>query len=279
MLRGVSASSPPIDHETTPMTPIWQTEFGDGPVIACAIHDGHEVRPDVADCLRLSDAERLYEEDPHTGAWTSIAATRIVARRSRFELDLNRPREKAVYIVPADAWGLEVWNCNPSPKMVERSLQAYDGFYAHLRFLLEALVVRHGRVVVFDLHSYNHVRDGHGGATSDPEANPEINLGTGSLPRTLWTPVVERWLAEMRGYNYLGRRLDVRENVKFFGGNLPGWIHQNFPKSVCALAIEVKKFFMDEWTGELDVLQHEALHAALAVAADGVREELEKYKS
>ena len=33
----------------------------------------------------------------------------------------------------------------------------------------------------------------------------------------------------MRSYDYFGRRLDVRENVKFFGGQLPRWIHENFP--------------------------------------------------
>jgi N-formylglutamate amidohydrolase len=257
------------------MNPIWKTEFGDGPLVACAVHDGHEVRPDVAECLRLSDAERLYEEDPYTAAWTFIAPTRIVARRSRFELDLNRPREKAVYIVPADAWGLDVWRCTPKRQVIERSLAAYDDFFVHLRLLLERLVARHGRVVVFDLHSYNHTREGPGGATSDPAANPEINLGTGSLQRSAWTPVVERWLSEMRAFDYFGRRLDVRENVKFFGGNLPGWIHQTFPTTVCALAIEVKKFFMDEWSGQLDVAQHEAIGTALARAAEGVREELE----
>ena len=40
---------------------LWHTEFGDGPLVACAIHDGHEVRPELVSCLRLSDAERLYE--------------------------------------------------------------------------------------------------------------------------------------------------------------------------------------------------------------------------
>src|SRR6185369_9772081 len=94
-----------------PQSPIWQTEFGDGPLVACAIHDGHDVRPEVADCLRLDSAQRLYEEDPYTGEWTSIAPTRIVARRSRFEVDFNRSRDKAVYITPVDAWGLDVWRC------------------------------------------------------------------------------------------------------------------------------------------------------------------------
>src|SRR3990172_1597780 len=171
---------------------IWQTEFGDGPLVACAVHDGHEVRPEVARYLRLSDDVRQYEEDPHTGDWTSIAPTRIIARRSRFELDLNRPREKAVYIVPADAWGLDIWKCAPTPESVERSLAEYDGFYAHLRLVLERLVARHGRVVVFDLHSYNHVRGGRGGAAGDPEQNPKVNLGTRTMQRTYWVPLVER---------------------------------------------------------------------------------------
>jgi N-formylglutamate deformylase len=254
---------------------LWYTEFGEGPLVACAIHDGHEVRPELAPCLRLSDSERLYEEDPHTGKWTRIAPTRIVVSRSRFEVDLNRPREKAVYLTPADAWGLNVWNSRLAADMVARSLRAYDRFYAHLKLLLEQLVAQHGLVVVFDLHTYNHQRDGHGTTSADAALNPEINLGTGTMDRGHWAAIVDRWLAEVRAFEYCGRRLDVRENVKFFGGNLPGWIHQEFPHSVCALAIEVKKFFMNEWTGELDFPQHQALGAALAKAAQGVAEVLE----
>jgi N-formylglutamate amidohydrolase len=271
--------SAPTTETRTMQSPIWQTEFGDGPLVACALHDGHDVRPNVAACLRLDDAQRRYEEDPYTAAWTTIAPTRIIGRRSRFELDLNRPREKAVYVLPADAWGLEVWKCQPPPAMIARSLRAYDDFYAHLRLLLERLVSRHGRVVVFDLHSYNHIREGGSGAAADPEQNPEINLGTRSMDRARWATVVERWLAEMRVFDYLGRRLDVRENIRFFGGQLPAWIHQNFPETVCALAIEVKKFFMNEWTGDLDAQKHEGLQRALARAAAGVEQELERWQT
>jgi N-formylglutamate deformylase len=260
----------------TSQSPIWQTEFGDGALVACAIHDGHEVRPDVADCLLLDSAQRRYEEDPYTGSWTSIAPTRIIARRSRFEVDLNRPRDKAVYIAPADAWGLEVWRCPPASEMVAESLREYDDFYAHLRFVLERLVARHGKVVVFDLHSYNHIRGDAAGTPADPEGNPEVNLGTGTMDRTAWTPVVDRWLEAMRSHDYLGRRLDVRENVKFVGGQLARWVHETFPHSVCALAIEFKKFFMNEWTGELDSTGHHAVGQALAAAAAAVGDALEK---
>jgi N-formylglutamate deformylase len=258
---------------------LWQTEFGDSPLVACAVHDGHDVRREIADCLQLTDIQRRYEEDPHTAVWTAIAPTQIVACRSRFELDLNRPRDKAVYLTPADAWGLDVWRCTPKPEMLQRSLWAYDAFYAHMRLVLEKLLDRHGRVVVFDLHSYNHIRGGAGGTASDPEQNPEVNLGTRSMNRDFWSPVVEGWLAAMRSHEFLGRRLDVRENVKFFGGHLPGWIHANFPHTVCALAIEVKKFFMDEWTGELHSEQHRAVQGALAHAATAVQDLLENWKT
>ena len=33
----------------------------------------------------------------------------VSVTRSRFEADLNRPRDRAVYLTPADAWGHQVW--------------------------------------------------------------------------------------------------------------------------------------------------------------------------
>ena len=43
----------------TSESPIWQTEFGDGALVACAIHDGHDVRAEVSDCLRLMTEHRV----------------------------------------------------------------------------------------------------------------------------------------------------------------------------------------------------------------------------
>ena len=66
----------------------------------------------------------------------------------------------------------------------------------------------------------------------------------------------------------------MRENVKFFGGNHPRWAHGQFPDSACVLAIEFKKFFMDEWTGKPDATMVEAIGQALASTVPGVLEEL-----
>jgi N-formylglutamate deformylase len=260
-------------------SPYWRTEFGDSPLVAAALHDSCIVRPEVAALMRLSEQERCYEEDPHTATWTAIAPTRIIAHRSRFEFDLNRPRERAVYLSPSDAWGLEVWKSPPPAELVARSLAAYDDFYAHLRVLLERLLTRHERVVVFDLHSFNHRRDGADSPPADAKDKPEINLGTRTMDRDYWAPVVDSWLVAMRDYNCLGRQLDVRENVNFFGGHFPTWIHTQFPRRVCVLSVEVKKFFMDEWSGELDDVSHRAIGEALQHSARVVLESLRKSSS
>ena len=256
------------------LPPFWQLELGDGPLVACAVHHGHAVRPDVAERMLLDEAQRQYEEDPFTGHWANVAPTRFIGHRSRFEVDFNRPRESAVYLEPDDAWGLELWHTPPPPEVVEQSLAAHDAFYAHLRLVLDELVRRHGRVVVFDLHSYNHVRNGPNAAPDDPAKNPEINVATGSLDRENWAPIVDRCLTELRTYDYMGRRLDVRENVRFRGGELPKWIHRNYPGTVCALALEFKKFWMDEWTGEVDRQQHRELHQALEAMTAAVSDAL-----
>jgi hypothetical protein len=69
----------------------WQKVESDSPLVATAIHDGHDLRDEVAGLIALDKKERLREEDPFTGIWTDVAETRLIARRSRFEMDLNIP--------------------------------------------------------------------------------------------------------------------------------------------------------------------------------------------
>lgn len=249
-------------------------QSADSPLVAAAIHNGHAVRPEALGLMAVCEADRLREEDPFTGEWTTIAPTRIVGLRSRFELDLNRPRPKAVYLRPEDAWGLNLWKGPPPQALIDGSLAAYDAFYARVGEVLDGLTRRFARVVVFDLHSYNHRREGPDGPAADPEQNPEVIVGTGSMDRRRWGPVVDAFMEAIGSFDYFGRRLDVRENVKFEGGHFAEWIHGRYPESVCAPAIELKKFFMDEWTGQLDHRQHAAIGRALESAAQRVLAEL-----
>jgi len=226
--------------------------------------------------LAIDEQNQLREEDPITGEWAQIAKTQIVGLRSRFEVDLNRPRDKAVYETPADAWGMEIWDTPPDQKMIDASLKEYDDFYADIQQLLDEMVEEHGRVVVFDLHTYNHLREGPCGPAADPSVNPEVNIGTGTMDRNFWAPVVDRFIVDLRSYDFHGRRLDVRENVKFQGGYFGQWIHENYPQKVCAIAIEFKKFFMDEWEGEPDAYEVECIFRALKSTMPGVRSTLEQ---
>ena len=256
--------------------PVWQLHLGEGPMIATAIHNGHAVRDEVALLLELDEAARLREENPFTGDWTDIAPTRVVGRRSRFEVDLNRPRDKAVYCKPEDAWGLTVWKHELPEEVIARSLRQYDAFYDTMRELLSEVERQYGRFFVYDLHTYSHRRDGSGGPEADPERHPQVNVATGTMKRDRWAPVVDTFIEQLRDYDFPGGKLDVRENVKSQGGNWPRWIHENFPESGVALAIKVKKFFMDEWSGQPDLELVEAVGSALRFTIPGVLKELKR---
>ncbi len=256
---------------------IWTFERGEGPVVATAIHDGHAVRPEALQLMVISESARLREEDPYTGSWTTVAPTRVVALRSRFEIDLNRPRDEAVYRTPDDAWGLEVWREPPPAEVISHSLENYDAFYREMRSLFSTLEARHGKFLVLDLHSYNHRRDGPAGPPADPALNPQVNIGTGRMPdRGRWAPLIDRFSDRLATFDFPGGALDVRENVKFEGGAFAVWTNQRFPQSACLLSIEVKKFFMNEWTGVADPVLLAAIGAALQWAVDAAVEELHR---
>jgi N-formylglutamate deformylase len=254
----------------------WRKQRGDEPIVAMAIHDGHEVRDEVGALLALPDADRLREEDPFTGEWAGAFGTHVVVHRSRFEVDMNRPRKSAVYRRPEEAWGLDVWRDEPPDELIARSLGQYDAFYRAMRRLLSSMAKRFGRFVVLDLHSYNHRRTGPDGPWADEVDNPQVNVGTGSLDRSRWSPVVDRFMTHMQSWPFPGGGLDVRENVKFRGGQLSRWVHQRFGESACCVAVEFKKFFMDEWTGQPNRAVVDTMGEALLAASPGLVEELRR---
>jgi hypothetical protein len=250
--------------------PLLTVHQGTGPVLVTAIHAGHEIRPELQHIMKLDEATRLREEDPFTDAWICMADNYIVPQRSRFEVDLNRPRDQAVYRSAEDAWGLDIWKTPPTKAMVERSLEEYDMFYQQFGSLLDEMLGRHERLVIYDLHTYNHRRAGPDAPPADPAENPEVNVGTGTMDRVYWAPVVEIFIDQLKAFDYLGRHLDVRENIKFRGRAFARWVHDRYPQSVCVLSIEIKKFFMDEWSGMGDPVKIQALRQALGGTIPGV---------
>lgn len=216
------------------------------PLVATAIHHGHALRPGIDMYMNLTEAERLREEDPYTGPWTIVAPTQVICFHSRFQVDLNRPREKAIYDKPKDAWGLKVWKLPLPAGEKILSLAEYDRFYLEVKKLLDEIVHRFGYCIIYDLHSYNSRRNNQ---EEYPQANPDINIGTANMNRIVWAPVIDQLMLDLRSFDIAGKQLDVRENIKFKGGYFTQWIYEQYGALCCPIAIEIKKFFMDEESG------------------------------
>lgn len=229
----------------------WTVRRGEGPVVATAIHDGHGLRDEVAAAMALPEPDRLREEDPFTGRAIAGVATNVIVHRSRFQVDINRAADQAVYRTPEQSWGLNVWREKPGDELVARSLALHAAYYRMLGQLLDEVAAEHDRFVMLDVHSYNHRRNGRDGPAMPQDEAPDINIGTFSMPRDDWAFLLDPLMEAMRGFDFNGRHLDVRENVAFQGkGEQTRFVHDRYPGKGCAIAIEFKKFYMDEWTGE-----------------------------
>src|SRR5687767_12072775 len=156
----------------------WTVQRGAGPIVATAIHDGHELRAEVAAAMKLADLDRLREEDPFTGQAILDVPTHVIVHRSRFEFDLNRGSQEAVYRTPDQSWGLEVWHGECGDELCARSVDIHAAYYRMMATMLDDVAAAHPRFVLLDVHSYNHRRDGPDGTPTDPAKAPDINIGT-----------------------------------------------------------------------------------------------------
>ncbi|MGK6352364.1 N-formylglutamate amidohydrolase [Parapedobacter sp. DT-150] len=221
------------------------------PIIAAAIHDGHRLAAPLSEYMHLQEHERFREEDPYTAELTDLPVSRIIVETSRFQTDLNRRREQAVYRRPEDAWGLTVWQPPLPELLVTQLLEEYDRFYAAVEQLLQRTIAVFGAFVVLDIHSYNHRRE-HPTKAAKVSEHPEINVGT-VHNHEKWKPLCRCMVGFLAHHRILGRFPDVRENVVFKGGAFAEWINRHYGEYGCVLSLEFKKTFMDEWTGRLDI--------------------------
>lgn len=263
-------------YENLATDPLWTLKFGASPLIGTAIHDGHAISPHLVNQIVLDAAGRLREEDPFTAHFIADMPTQIVVHRSRFEVDLNRSPESAVYLDPEQAWGLEVWHEKPDQSAISDLLRQHASYYRLLHHVLTQAEIQFGKFIVLDIHSYNHRRDGPESPPTDQNRAPDINIGTFSMDRERWAHVIEPFIASLRASLINGRHIDVRENIAFQGrGEQTRFIHEHFPSSGCAIAVEMKKIFMDEWTGKPDHSAIAELRAAITASLPVLKAALE----
>ena len=94
--------------------------------ICAAVHDGHQFRKELWDNCLHSSYDRWYEDDPATKAMVATQPIVIAGMDSRFEYDLNRAPEVAIY---EDAWGKQLWKTPLSDEMKSKSLAKHYAFY------------------------------------------------------------------------------------------------------------------------------------------------------
>ena len=218
------------------------------PYVCGAVHDGHQFRKELWDNCLHTEYDRWFEEDPCTKEFVKTHPIVIAGCDSRFEYDLNRDPENAIY---EDAWGKQLWK-SPLPKTQhEKSLAKHEAFYKVVHALLAKLESKFGAIIVYDMHSYNWRR-------WDREV-PVINLGTVNINNERFGAFAESWRASLADL-VLPHNIEATSKINdTFQGNgyFLKYITQHF-KNTLVLATEFKKIYCDEYQ---QILFPEVVHA------------------
>ncbi len=206
------------------------------PYVCGAVHDGHQFRKELWDNCLHSEYDRWFEEDPCTKEMVKTHPIVIAGCDSRFEYDLNRDPDNAIY---EDAWGKKLWREKLSAEQHAKSLSKHNNFYNVTRALISKIEEMFGVSVVYDMHSYNWQR-------WDREV-PVINLGTSNIDNDRFGESVESWRQSLSELS-LPHEIEATSKINdtFFGnGYFLKFITKNFQNTL-VLATEFKKIYCDE---------------------------------
>lgn len=201
-----------------------------------AVHDGHQFRRELWENCLHTEYDRWYEEDPETKNMIISHPIVIAGMDSRFEYDLNRAPDSAIY---EDAWKKQLWKSPLPGSMKAKSLEKHHNFYKVVQTLISKIEEIHSVCVVYDMHSYNWKR-------WDREV-PTWNLGTSNIDNTRFGSDVELWRQNLEEMDLPNGILSTAKINDTFQGNgyFLKFITQNF-KNTLVLATEIAKVYCDE---------------------------------
>lgn len=211
------------------------------PFACFAIHDGHELRPDLKGLCQLDEFERWQEEDPYTYNFISYLPIVVCGRDSRYEYDLNRRPEDSIY---EEAWGKKVWKNDLPEEEKKISLEKHANFYKVVEALIQKLESRFSSAIIFDVHSFNYRR-------RKENHIPVFNLGTELIDKKRFGSYTDFFLKELSRISLPNIEALALENAVFQGkGYLLEFITNRFRNSL-VMALEVKKIYCNEANGEI----------------------------
>lgn len=202
-----------------------------------AVHDGHQFRKELWDKCLHSEYERWYEEDPETKNMIQSHPIVIAGCDSRFEYDLNRFPEDAVF---ETAWGKQLWKEPLEEDKKLKSLKKHENFYKVVNALITKLEDKFGVCIVYDMHSYNWQR-------WDREV-PTWNLGTSNVDNSRFGDVIETWRESLEHMSLPNQiKSTAKINDTFYGnGYFLRYVTNTF-KNTLVLATEIAKVYCDEY--------------------------------
>lgn len=209
------------------------------PYCCTAIHAGSNFRKDLKEKIALDEYERWYEEDPYTDAFISSMPITIVGHDSRYEYDLNRRPEEAIYEI---AWGKNVWSSKLSQREKQNSLSKHKNYYRIIAALVAKLEEKFGACIVYDMHSYNWQRWN--------REVPLFNIGCERIDMNRFGKYIDLWQRELAGIEIPGVENECAINDVFYGrGYNLEFLTEKFQNTL-VLATEVKKVYCNELSGE-----------------------------
>ena len=204
------------------------------PCMGTAIHDGHRIPRSYQGKLLISDNERRFEEDPYTGDLLDPIPITIVVNDSRYLYDLNRAPEKCIY---SQAWGKQVWKNSLNEQERGELVDLHACYYRILDSLITRLETMHGRILIYDLHSFNYSR-----VKGDA---PLFNIGTYSI-HDRYNSFLRNLRNGLESVALKGITTRCAFNEIFQGkGYQAAFVKKKHPNSLC-VPLEIKKIFMSE---------------------------------
>lgn len=228
------------------------------PYVCGAVHDGHQFRHELWENCKHSEYERWFEEDPATKQMVQHHPIVIAGLDSRFEYDLNRAPETAIY---SDAWGKQLWHTPLSDEMKAKSLAKHANFYKVVHALIKKVESLYGVCVVYDMHSYNWKR-------WEREV-PTWNLGTSNIDQVRFHEDITTW-SKYLGTIPLPNGIPTTSKINdTFQGNgyFLKYITSQFSNTL-VLATEIAKVYCDELT---QIMYPEVIHAVEIALKDGIK--------
>ena len=223
--------------------------------IGVVMHAGSRMDPVFRENLLISEQDQFREEDPYMQSFITEFPFQVIARDSRYEYDLNRDPDDAVYPFDRPKYGMRVWKREFSKNELRAGELKHLEFYELMDILIRYMLERNPTAIIFDMHSYCYQREKKQDWYQDPK--PGINLGTKAVNREKFGERIDMFMEDLGGQIIENNEVRAAENEVFMGGYLSRRISREYYDRVLVLALEYKKIFMDEWSGELfpDILK------------------------